>query len=205
MKSQSFNSISKNSISRAAQKNLQALDWHYIQNAILCIRHLEYAAVVWSPDTTKEWNILDKVQRRATELVPRLRNESYNHRLSVLWLTTLTERRRRGDMIQFYKTSNYINKVDLVRSPQHCNSLLESGPAQCIIGHKEWLSCRKTSSRITPSTNETDYQTSGKVPAPLYNAFSVPCFGTFFHRLTNCKCASHLLYMTINIRKPSLP
>ena len=90
--------------------------------------HLEYA-VVWSPHTNKDCNIIEKVQRRAAKLVPRLRNEGYNHRLSFLRLTTLTERRRRGDMIQFYKTINDINKFDWIKSHLPCNSLLQSGPA----------------------------------------------------------------------------
>jgi len=93
------------------------------------IPHLEYVVVVWSPHTIKDCNILEKVQRRATKLVPRLRNETYSHRLSVLKLTTLTERRRRGDMIMFYKTINDINIVEWIKSHLLCNSLLQSGPA----------------------------------------------------------------------------
>jgi len=52
---------------------------------------------------------------------PHGRNESYNHRLSVLRLTTLTERRRRGDMIQFYEINNDINKVDWIKPHLPCH------------------------------------------------------------------------------------
>jgi len=62
--------------------------------------HLEYAAVVWSTPSKKDAKMLELVQRRATKLVPRIRNWRYEDHLAVLRLTSLNERRVRGDLIQ---------------------------------------------------------------------------------------------------------
>ena len=43
------------------------------------------------------------MQRRATKLVPGIRNKSYDERLKYLGLTRLVERRFRGDMIETFK------------------------------------------------------------------------------------------------------
>jgi len=43
------------------------------------------------------------MQKAATDLVPQLRKHSYADRLKVLDLTSLKERRERGDMIELYK------------------------------------------------------------------------------------------------------
>ena len=47
--------------------------------------------------------MLEGVQRRATRLVPELRGLTYEERLRKLKLTSLEERRARGDMIETYK------------------------------------------------------------------------------------------------------
>ena len=46
---------------------------------------------------------MEGVQRRATKLVPELKNLEYKDRLQRLGLTTLEDRRVRGDMIETYK------------------------------------------------------------------------------------------------------
>ena len=48
-------------------------------------------------------DLIEGVQKRATKLVPGLRNESYDQRLKCLGLTRLVERRFRGDMIETFK------------------------------------------------------------------------------------------------------
>ena len=64
---------------------------------------LEYCVQVWSPYKRKYINLLEGVQRRATKLVPELKNLEYKDRLQRLGLTTLEDRRVRGDMIETYK------------------------------------------------------------------------------------------------------
>ena len=47
--------------------------------------------------------MLEKVQRRATKLLPQIKNFSYVDRLKYLNLTSLKYRRIRGDLIQTFK------------------------------------------------------------------------------------------------------
>jgi ribonuclease P/MRP protein subunit RPP40 len=74
--------------------------------------HLEFAVSVWSPHTQGDIDILEKVQRGATKLVPSLRKLDYEDRLKAMGLTKLELRRERGDMIQFYKLIHGIDDVN---------------------------------------------------------------------------------------------
>ena len=65
--------------------------------------HLEYANQIWVPHLMKHIIALENVQRRATKMIPGLKNLDYTQRLKTLQLPTLSFRRIRGDMIETYK------------------------------------------------------------------------------------------------------
>ena len=58
--------------------------------------HLEYCIQAWNPHLRKDVDMLDKIQRRATKLIPGLRDLTYEERLKECGLTTLDTRRLRG-------------------------------------------------------------------------------------------------------------
>ncbi|CAL4058833.1 unnamed protein product, partial [Meganyctiphanes norvegica] len=74
--------------------------------------HMEHAVQAWSPHLKKDINLLEKVQQRATRLVPQLRGLSYEVRLERLGLTSLEERRFRGDLIEVFKIMHGYENID---------------------------------------------------------------------------------------------
>ena len=64
---------------------------------------VEYGNVVWHPRFKKDIELLERVQQRATKLVPELRGLYYEERLRKLDLPSLEYRRLRGDVIEAYK------------------------------------------------------------------------------------------------------
>ncbi|CAF0962652.1 unnamed protein product [Brachionus calyciflorus] len=57
--------------------------------------------MAWCPYRKHEIKRIEKVEQRATKLVPALRNKIYCERLNILGLTSLEDRRVRGDLIQY--------------------------------------------------------------------------------------------------------
>jgi len=73
---------------------------------------MEYAVQAWSPQLQKDIVLLEKVQQRATKLVPRLRDSPYEVRKKELGLTSLVQRRARGDLIEVFKIMHGFENVD---------------------------------------------------------------------------------------------
>ena len=73
---------------------------------------LEFAVQAWSPWQEGDRRTLEKVQERMIRMVSDARGNTYEEKLKSVGLTTLTERRERGDVIEAFKTLNGINKVD---------------------------------------------------------------------------------------------
>ena len=65
----------------------------------------------WSPWLAKDIEKLESVQRRAVRCIRGLTG-TYEEKLKEIGLTTLKERRERGDMIQTFKIVNGIDDVD---------------------------------------------------------------------------------------------
>ena len=74
--------------------------------------HLEYAVTVWCPWLEKDIEELEKVQRRALKMMSDVRGKTYEERLKEVGLTTLKERRKRGDLIEAFKVMRGHSRVD---------------------------------------------------------------------------------------------
>ena len=74
--------------------------------------HLEYASTVWTTKTKFNQDLIERVQRRATKIVPELKDLSYSDRLRALKLPTLSYRRKRADVLQLYKILNGFDEFD---------------------------------------------------------------------------------------------
>ena len=101
--------------------------------------HLEYCSAAWNPHLKKDIFKLESVQRAATKLVPEIRFLDYNSRLSILGLQKLSDRRTRGDLIQFYKIENNFNILKWHRINSPMASLSATGPAVSVRGSKHRL------------------------------------------------------------------
>ena len=74
--------------------------------------HLEYCIQAWNPYLRKDVDMLEKIQRRATKLIPELRDLTYEERLKECGLTTLETRRLRWHPIEVFKILNGYENID---------------------------------------------------------------------------------------------
>ena len=72
--------------------------------------HIEYCTQAWAPVARHgNWSLilkLEGIQRNITRVIYGLEDLNYKHRLESLGLTTLLERRMRGDLIETFKILN---------------------------------------------------------------------------------------------------
>ena len=80
--------------------------------------HLEFASSVWNPYLKGDIDTLEKVQHRASKIPTELKNLPYEKRLEKWNLTTLEERRARGDIIQMYKVVRGHESFDWFTGPR---------------------------------------------------------------------------------------
>ena len=88
--------------------------------------HLEYASCVWSPHLKRDKDAIERVQRRATKIVPGISHLSYTERLKHLELPTLQFRRDRADVIEAYRIMKQQHKIN-----QDCRC--KSCPNKCML------------------------------------------------------------------------
>ena len=65
------------------------------------------------PYRKKDIDVVERVHRRATKLILKLRNISYEMCLKECGLTTLETRRLRGDQIEVFKILNGYENIDM--------------------------------------------------------------------------------------------
>ena len=74
--------------------------------------HLEYCIQARRPYRKKDIDKLERIQRRATKMIPELKDLSYESRLLECGLTTLETRRLRGDQIEAFNIVNGYEDID---------------------------------------------------------------------------------------------
>ena len=65
----------------------------------------------WSPQFRKDIDAIERVQHRATRLIPGLARLSYEERLKETGLYTLERRWLRGDMIEMFQIRKGLNMI----------------------------------------------------------------------------------------------
>ena len=96
----------------AASKGNQILGLFVPLYKVIVRPRLEYCIQAWRPYRKKNIDKLERIQRRATKIIPELRDLSYESRLLQCGLTTLETRRLRGDQIEVFKIVNGYEDVD---------------------------------------------------------------------------------------------
>ena len=77
--------------------------------------HLEYCVQLWNPAAEHgNWSLIlriESVQRRFTRMIEEVGLLPYSERLRILQLTTLAERRSRGDLIEVYQANKGLSQL----------------------------------------------------------------------------------------------
>ena len=71
------------------------------------------AVLVWSPALKCDKDLLERIQHRASRLIPSLRILNYEERLMTFGLKTISDRMQREDMIQMFKIFRGIDLVEI--------------------------------------------------------------------------------------------
>ena len=91
--------------------------------------HLEFAVAVWNPHLKKDIEKLEKIQHKATRMSSNIRDKKYKERLKIMKLTSLENRRMRGDLIQFFKILNGIDQIKWRKDPNLISQGSDLGPS----------------------------------------------------------------------------
>ena len=132
--------------------------------------HLEYANSVWNPHLQKHITALENVQRRASKLIPGMRDLSYEARLRSVGLPTLAYRRYRGDMIEMFKLTHGLYDTQVVED------FLDLKPSRAR-GHKYNVykrGCRLNVRKFSFKLRVTDQWNN--LPEHVVTATSLNCF-----------------------------
>ena len=165
--------------------------------------HLEYCNSACSPVFKKDCQLLENVQRRATKLVSKLRDLTYEERLKRLDLPSLYFRRARGDMIETYKhlhdiytnQASYIKK-DTTQARGHSRKLKKERASKVI--RQNFFSLRVT--------NAWNRLPVAVVEAPSLNCFKNRLDGYWRqYQFDQCSVLNYYNYDSSQQDRPKLP
>jgi len=148
--------------------------------------HIEYCIQAWSPYFKKDIDALEKVQRRASKLIPDIRRFSYEARLKKLNLYPLEIRRLRGDLIEAYKILHGFEDVDPNLFFRRSNQIQLRGNSLKLYKKRSKLLLRAKffSQRVVDHWNE--------LPNDVVNASSLNSFKARLERYRMSRWGAHL-------------
>jgi ribonuclease P/MRP protein subunit RPP40 len=74
--------------------------------------HLEFAIAAWCPHLKKDIEAIEHIQHLATKIPHELKKYDYSTRCSILGLSSLVDRRVRGDLIQKFKIEKEFDSIN---------------------------------------------------------------------------------------------
>ena len=145
--------------------------------------HLEYANVIWHPQFKRQSQLIEKVQRRATKLLTKLKDKPYHERLMALKLPSLKFRQTRADMIQTYKILNNIDNVNRNDFLKFCSRVSRDGDIKLFKPYARTnLRTNFFSNRIIDTWNSLSLDTKN---ATSINSFKQGIDNDLFHLYYN--------------------
>ena len=114
---------------------------------VLRVRGLQFScgAPPRPPALDPPLDMLEKIQRRATKLIPGLRDFRYEERLKECGLTTLETRRLRGDQIEVFEILNGYENIDSNIFREIKESKITRGHNYTLVKKQSRLDVRKYS------------------------------------------------------------
>ena len=128
-----------------------------------------------------------------TKLVPEARTLPYANRLEVLDIQSLEDRRKRGDLIQYFKFYRGFNKIKWFHSNIPMASLSSDGPARGIRGtnHRVTKQLSRIEARDNFLSNRVVNDWNG-LPNEIVNSKSVNQFKNRLDEFTKRKVVTNV-------------
>ena len=134
--------------------------------------HLEYCVQLWNPAAEHgNWSLIlriESVQRRFTRMIEEVGLLPYSERLRILQLTTLAERRSRGDLIEVYKANKGFSQLAGVLNFSRSGSNLICKPGNSKSARVTRIRRNFINERVMLSWN--------KLPSDVKNSESLDIF-----------------------------
>ena len=157
--------------------------------------HLEYCVQLWNPAAEHgNWSLImriESVQRRFTRMIEGVGLLPYSERLQILDLTTLAERRSRGDLIEVYKASQGLSQLDGVLNFSRSGLNIICKPGKCkdskinrfrrnFINDRIMLSWNKLPIEVKISSNLNFFKSNLEIFKRKTIALGGCCSGNFW-------------------------
>ena len=153
---------------------------------------LEHAVAAWNPWLESDIKTLEKIQERLIKMLSDVKGTTYEERLKDAGLTTLKERRARGDAIQTFKVLKGFSNVELTNwfqlisddaRPTRATSTIEDGNAvkkeSVLVVERARLETRKNFFAIRAAKEWN------KLPELVKNRTSINAFKAAYDKWIN--------------------